>query len=144
LFGDAQSGNYRDRNGAFYGYLWGLLPNYGYNWWYLAPDPTAKDPTKASANLSVGVSLGAVAAPAETVLLADSVWTPAKEPTQTVLGYYLVYPPSQWAGSPPLNGFSFGRVWPRHNDKASVLFADGHVKSLGVDQPKDERLWDRE
>jgi len=102
-YSDPQSGNYRDPNGKYYGYLWGLLPNYGYNWWYLAPDPTSKNPQTARADLSVGMSLGAIAAPADTVMLADSVWTPQNAPEQTVLGYYLIYPPGQWAGSPPLN-----------------------------------------
>lgn len=143
-YSDSRSGNYRDSNGPFYGYLWGLLPNYGYNWWYLAPDPTSSDPARARADLSQGVSLGAIQSPAETVLLADSIWTPQKEPQTTVLGYYLIYPPSQWAGAPPLNGFSFGRVWPRHQNEANVLFVDGHVKSLGVNLLKQERLWDRE
>jgi prepilin-type N-terminal cleavage/methylation domain-containing protein/prepilin-type processing-associated H-X9-DG protein len=143
-YSDAQSGNYRDAKGAFYGYLWGLLPNYGYNWWYLAPDPTSRNPTTARADLSVGAGLGSISAPADTVMLADSVWTPQNAPTQTVLGYYIIYPPSQWAGSPPLNGFSFGRVWPRHTDKSNVLFVDGHVKTMGVDALKDEALWDRQ
>jgi prepilin-type N-terminal cleavage/methylation domain-containing protein/prepilin-type processing-associated H-X9-DG protein len=143
-YSDSQSGNYRDPNGPFYGYLWGLFPNFGYNWWYLAPDPTSADPAKARADLSLGVRLDDVRSPADTVLLADSVWTPQKEPQTMALGYYLIYPPSQWAGAPPLNGFSFGRVWPRHQNKVNVLFADGHVQPLGVDQLKEERLWDRE
>src|SRR4051812_39870731 len=33
-------GSCLDPSNSFYGYLWGLLPNYGYNWGYLAPDPT--------------------------------------------------------------------------------------------------------
>jgi prepilin-type N-terminal cleavage/methylation domain-containing protein/prepilin-type processing-associated H-X9-DG protein len=143
-YSDAQSGNYRDPKGVNYGYLWGLLPNYGYNWWYLAPDPTSSNPNTARADISVGKSLGSVASPADTVMLADSVWTPQGKPTETILGYYIIYPPSQWAGSPPLNGFSFGRVWPRHQNKATTLFVDGHVKPLGADQLKDEQLWDRE
>jgi prepilin-type processing-associated H-X9-DG protein len=75
-------------------------------------------------------------------MLADSVWTPAGDPEQTVLGYFLLYPPSQWAGSPPLNGFSYGRVWPRHNNRANTLFTDGHVKGMTMDALKDEALWD--
>jgi prepilin-type N-terminal cleavage/methylation domain-containing protein/prepilin-type processing-associated H-X9-DG protein len=143
-YSDPKTGNYRDPGGVYYGYLWGLLPNYGYNWWYLAPDPTSSSPSTARADLSVGRSLGSIVSPADTVMLADSVWTPQDKPTETVLGYYLIYPPSQWAGSPPLNGFSFGRVWPRHQEKATTLFVDGHVKLLGVEQLKDEQLWDRE
>lgn len=136
--------DYRDPANPSYGYLWGLFPNYGYNWWYLAPDPTTSDPATASTGRSLGLGLAAVAAPAETVLLADSVWSPQGQPNTTVLGYFLIYPPSQWAGSPPVNGFSYGRVWPRHHEKANVLFADGHVQALGIDALKDERRWDRE
>jgi prepilin-type N-terminal cleavage/methylation domain-containing protein/prepilin-type processing-associated H-X9-DG protein len=141
---DTKSGeDYRDENSASFGYLWGLLPNYGYNWWYLAPDATTDDPATASSTKSEGVSLGEVASAAETIMLADSVWTPKDDPTQTVLGYFLIYPPSQWAGSPPVNGFSYGRVWPRHNNKANVLFVDGHVKAHNINALKDEALWDR-
>jgi prepilin-type processing-associated H-X9-DG protein len=140
---DPKSGDdYRDPQGASYGYLWGLLPNYGYNWWYLAPDATTDDPAKAVSTNSEGVGLGDVANASETIMLADSVWTPQTDATQTVLGYFLLYPPSQWAGSPPLNGFSYGRVWPRHNNRANALFVDGHVKALGVDALRDEKLWD--
>lgn len=132
-----------DPANPFYGYLWGLFPNYGYNWGYLAPDATAAAPGAGSTSLSRGVSLAAVNAPAETVMLVDSIWTPGGAPTTTVLGYFLVYPPNQWAGAPPVNGFSYGRVWPRHQQKANVVFADGHVKLLGIDQLRDESLWDR-
>jgi prepilin-type N-terminal cleavage/methylation domain-containing protein/prepilin-type processing-associated H-X9-DG protein len=133
-----------DRANPAYGYLWGLFPNFGYNWWYLAPDPTTSDPAMASSSRSAGMGLAAVQSPAETVMLADSIWTPGGQPTTTVLGYFLIYPPSQWAGAPPLNGFSYGRVWPRHHNKANVLFVDGHVKALGIDALREERLWDRE
>jgi prepilin-type N-terminal cleavage/methylation domain-containing protein/prepilin-type processing-associated H-X9-DG protein len=132
-----------DPANPFYGYLWGLFPNYGYNWWYLAPDPTTASVATASSNRSIGMGLAAVQAPAETVLLADSIWSPASDPSLTAVGYFLIYPPGQWAGAPPLNGFSYGRVWPRHQNQANVLFVDGHVKAQGVDQLKDERLWDR-
>jgi prepilin-type N-terminal cleavage/methylation domain-containing protein/prepilin-type processing-associated H-X9-DG protein len=141
-YSDPQTGSdYRDPKAEYFGYLWGLLPNYGYNWWYLAPDPTTDDPAQAKTSNSEGVSLSDVRSSSNTLLLADSVWTPQDDPTQTVLGYFLVYPPSQWAGSPPLNGFSYGRVWPRHNNKANVLFTDGHVKALSIGALNDESVW---
>jgi prepilin-type N-terminal cleavage/methylation domain-containing protein/prepilin-type processing-associated H-X9-DG protein len=129
--------HYRDPQNPFYGYYWGLLPSYGYNWWYLAPDVPGVTPVR-----STGTSLAALAEPSATVMLADSVWTPAGQPTVTVLGYYLVYPPHQWAGAPPLNGFSYGRVWPRHAGRASVLFADGHTAALPISRLRGEALWD--
>jgi prepilin-type N-terminal cleavage/methylation domain-containing protein/prepilin-type processing-associated H-X9-DG protein len=133
-----------DPANSFYGYLWGMFPNYGYNWWYLAPDPTTSNPATASSNRSIGASLAALGSPADTVMLADSIWSPAGEPNTTAIGYFILYPPSQWAGAPPVNGFSYGRVWPRHHNKANVLFVDGHVKAVSIDALKDERLWDRE
>jgi prepilin-type N-terminal cleavage/methylation domain-containing protein/prepilin-type processing-associated H-X9-DG protein len=137
-------GGCNDKANPFYGYLWGLFPNYGYNWWYLAPDPTATSVATASLNRSVGMSLAAVNAPADTVALADSIWTPAGAPTTAVLGYFVIYPPSQWAGAPPVNGFSYGRVWPRHQQKANVTYLDGHSKASGIDALKNEALWDRD
>ena len=58
-------------------------------------------------------------------MLADSIWTPGGAPTTTVLGYFLIYPPNQWAGAPPVNGFSYGRVWPRHQQSSAVQKASG-------------------
>jgi prepilin-type N-terminal cleavage/methylation domain-containing protein/prepilin-type processing-associated H-X9-DG protein len=132
-----------DPANPFYGYLWGLFPNYGYNWGYLAPDPNASMPGGGASGNSRGLGLAAVSAPADTVMLADSIWTPGGSPTQTKGGYMLIYPPNQWAGSPPLNGFSFGRAWPRHQQKANVVFADGHVKPMSIDALKNEAFWDR-
>jgi prepilin-type N-terminal cleavage/methylation domain-containing protein/prepilin-type processing-associated H-X9-DG protein len=132
-----------DPANPFYGYLWGLFPNYGYNWGYLAPDPSNATPGAGASGNSRGMSLASVAAPADTVMLADSIWTPAGAPTTTDLGYFLIYPPNQWQGAPPVNGFSYGRVWPRHQNKATVAFVDGHVKVMDVDKLKDESIWDR-
>jgi prepilin-type N-terminal cleavage/methylation domain-containing protein/prepilin-type processing-associated H-X9-DG protein len=133
-----------DQNGGFYGYLWSLFSMYGYNWGYLAPDGSpGVPPGDGFTSNSRGQSLAAVQAPADTVLLADSIWTPNASPTETKCGYFLIYPPNRWAGSPPLNGFSYGRVWPRHQQKANVTFVDGHVKMMGIDKLRDESLWDR-
>ena len=140
----ACAGGCLDPANPFYGYLWGLFPNYGYNWGYLAPDTTQVVPGAGSTANSRGVSLAAIAAPADTVMLADSIWTPGGAPTTTALGYFLIYPPNQWAGAPPVNGFSYGRIWPRHQQKANVVFADGHVKLTSIDRLRDESLWDRE
>jgi prepilin-type N-terminal cleavage/methylation domain-containing protein/prepilin-type processing-associated H-X9-DG protein len=131
---------YRNPAGPNFNYYWGLLPSYGYNWSALAPDP---DPTPTAVSTdSRGVALSFLNSPAQTIAFTDSVWTPTGQPTVTQLGYFLIYPPNQWAGSPPLNGFSFGRVWPRHNETANVLFADGHVKALGVNALQSPDLWD--
>jgi hypothetical protein len=46
--------------------LLGLLPDYRYNGWYLAPDPTNNEPQTARADLSVGQSLASLTSPADT------------------------------------------------------------------------------
>jgi prepilin-type processing-associated H-X9-DG protein/prepilin-type N-terminal cleavage/methylation domain-containing protein len=140
-------GGCRDPQNPFYGYLWGLFPSYGYNWWYLAPDyrvPQGQDPATASTTYSRAAGLGAIGVPADTVLLADSIWAPKSNPTNLGMGYFIVYPPFTWSGNPPLTMTSYGYVWPRHHNRANTLFVDGHVKALTVDSLKDERLWDRE
>jgi prepilin-type processing-associated H-X9-DG protein len=131
-----------DPANPFYGYLWGLFPNYGFNWGYLAPDPAGATPGEGAQNNSRGRSLAEVQAPADTVMLADSIWTPNGNPSATMGGYHLIYPPNRWTGSPPLNGFSYGRIWPRHQQKANTLFVDGHVKALDIDKLKNQALWD--
>ncbi|MCS6775203.1 MAG: prepilin-type N-terminal cleavage/methylation domain-containing protein [Chloroherpetonaceae bacterium] len=141
------AGMYRDPRNPCYGYLWGLFPSYGYNWWYLAPDtrvPEGQNIQTASTRFSRAFSLAAIGSPADTLMLADSTWSPRNEPTRLVMGYFVVNPPQFWTGAPPLTGSSYGFVMPRHHNRANCAFVDGHVKALGVDQLRDERLWDRE
>ncbi|MCC6730193.1 MAG: type II secretion system protein [Chthonomonadales bacterium] len=147
LVGPACSGGCRDPRNPFHGYLWGMFPSYGYNWWYLAPDyrvPEGRDPSTASSRSSRGVALAAVGAPADTLLLADSIWAPRDEPTRLVMGFFLVYPPFTWSGSPPLTMTSYGYAWPRHQNQANCVLVDGHARALTVGRLADERLWDLE
>lgn len=139
--------DYRDEKGSFYGYYWGLFPSYGYNWWYLAPDtrvPEGQNPATASTTFSRGVSATQAGSPAETVLLTDSVWAPAATPTQLCMGYFIISPPSQWTGNPPLTRTSYGWVMPRHNNAANVAWLDGHAKLVHITKLKNEGLWDLE
>ncbi|MEO7716569.1 MAG: prepilin-type N-terminal cleavage/methylation domain-containing protein [Capsulimonas sp.] len=139
---------YRDTNDPNYGYYWGLFPSYGYNWRYLAPSTqdsggatVAVMSDAASTSYSRGVSLAVVQAPSNTILLADTTWAPSPGQTQLTLGYFLINPPQKWAGSTPLTSLSFGYVMPRHQGKANVAFADGHVKSMSIGALSNEALW---
>lgn len=157
------AGSCRSESNSFHGYLWGLFPSYGYNWRYLAPatpgetaacTQTAMSPTAAQ-SCSRGVSLAAVANPSETIALTDSTWQAPDATQKPVIGYLLVNPPRLWAGTTPLRGSSYGFVWPRHHNKANVLWVDGHLKATDVgtlarrdavdadnDGELDETYWD--
>ena len=140
-------GGCRDRNNPNYGYLWGLFPSYGFNWTYLAPDPTwdpTTAPSLAKVANSVGQSLTGLGDPANTVFLADSTYGDAANPTNVGMGYYTINPPASWTGAPPLTRSSYGFVWPRHNNGANTLWADAHANLTKIDRLKEETLWDRE
>lgn len=134
----------RDRSNEFYGYLWGLFPSYGLNWWYLAPDyrvPEGRNPATARTLYSRGVTLSQVGTPTNTVLLADSTWGPPQDPTNLVMGYYVVNPPSLWTGAPPLTRTSYGFVMPRHNNRANVVWVDGHANTPAIQALATEERW---
>jgi prepilin-type N-terminal cleavage/methylation domain-containing protein/prepilin-type processing-associated H-X9-DG protein len=148
-FGGALCGGQmcRDRNNPFFGYLWGLFPSYGFNWWYLAPDtriPQGQSPATASTNFSRGIPMTAVGSPADTLMLVDSIWAPANDPTNLSMGYFIVNPPQFWTGAPPLTRTSYGFAWPRHNNAANVTWVDGHAKLTHINQLRNVALWDLE
>jgi prepilin-type N-terminal cleavage/methylation domain-containing protein/prepilin-type processing-associated H-X9-DG protein len=141
------AGGCRDKNNPFYGYLWGLFPSYGFNRFYLAPDPSWNDsmaPNLNDSTKSVGLSMTSVGAPADTILLADSTYGDPANPTNIGMGYFYINPPMMWTGTPPLTRSSYGFVWPRHNNAANVVFVDGHAKLTSIGKMKDIKIWDRE
>jgi len=137
-------GGCRDPQNPYYGYLWGLFPSYGFNWFYLAPDSTwnpSEPPSDAQSMYSVGKSLTFVDSPADTVMLTDSTWGSPENPSIVGMGYYTVNPPTLWSGNPPLTRTSYGFVWPRYHNFASTMFVDGHVKAMAIDRLSDNALW---
>ena len=114
-------------------YLFGLSPSWGYNQRLFAPDDLVT-------GLPMPISMTSVNLPADALVLVSSYW--GSNPTSPRTGYYRVYPPEEWAGSPPLNGLSFGHVWPRfRGTSAGVLYADTHVNVKKIDQLKETRVW---
>ncbi|MBC8102947.1 MAG: DUF1559 domain-containing protein [Cytophagales bacterium] len=156
---------------GFNDYYYGLYPSYGYNHAYLSPSylcPDAFDtpdpactvtPSAGSAHVfpypvgySIGgtptnpvggISLSGIQAAAETVAMTDSVSSPTASPTVLAWGYFAIRPPQLWAKTPPapLDRESYGRVMPRHQAAANVLFVDGHVKAMPIDSLRDPNLW---
>src|SRR5262249_39818570 len=83
------AGGCRDPKNPFYGYLWGLFPSYGFNWFYQAPDYTWNSTLPASAALtknSRGLAVTSLGDPAATVLLADSTYGDADLPEKVGMG----------------------------------------------------------
>lgn len=131
---DAEGGQYRDMRADHpeNGYVFGLIPSWGYNQRAFSPDGAISgyDPINAST----------VSETASTLLLASSIWW--STPTDAKSGFYRVYPPAEWGGSTPLNGLSFGHVWPRYRGtKAGVLYADTHMKAKSLDEIRTENIW---
>jgi prepilin-type processing-associated H-X9-DG protein len=90
-----------------------------------------------------GIALAALTAPTNTVAMADSVSSPANNPTLLQWGYFIVRPPQLWAkiAPTPINRETYGRVHPRHSGTASVQFVDGHVKAMQINALRDAELW---
>jgi prepilin-type processing-associated H-X9-DG protein/prepilin-type N-terminal cleavage/methylation domain-containing protein len=150
---------------GFNDYYYGLYASYGYNFAYLSPSAACPDafdtpsaactvaastgtvhvtaPAGINPALGQGIVLAGIEAPATTVLMADSVSSPAGAPTNLQWGYFLVRPPQVWALTPPAvwDRETFGRVHPRHQGMASVAFTDGHVKALKINALRDANLW---
>lgn len=140
-------GGCRDKANPAYGYLWGLLPSYGFNYVYLANDPAwtgPAAPTATNRSNSRGVSMTSIGAPADTVLLADSTYGDPTNPTNVGMGHFYINPPAFWTGAPPITRDSYGLVWPRHNNAANVVWVDGHARLTQIGKLKDPTLWDRD
>jgi prepilin-type N-terminal cleavage/methylation domain-containing protein/prepilin-type processing-associated H-X9-DG protein len=143
---DRNQASLRNEQDPNFGYNFGLVPSWGYNAHYLSP---GEDPFLPDHPEFQPIPLARVSGPAETVLLAESTWySPPRRPlppNTPQIGFYRVYPPSQWSGAPPLDGLSYGHVWPRHfNQIVTTAFADGHVKAMTINALNNEPLWKAE
>ncbi len=119
-------------------YIYGLTPGYGLNFYYLSinPEPPPGQPF-------IGRVMTEIEQPANTVMLVESTFS--DDGITPTLGFFYVTPPSRWLGAPPLTWESYGYVWPRHNNRATTVFPDSHVKGLpiiGKNTLADEELWD--
>lgn len=139
--------SYRDTSAPLFGYLFSLVPSWGYNARYLSP---GRDPYNPDEEPFVPLPLSKVSQPANTVLLVESAWYPRdrngrRDPTKPI-GFYRVYPPSSWRGAPPLDELSYGHCWPRHFEQfANTAFVDGHVKGMSLSSALSrEELWQAE
>lgn len=153
-------------SGATNDYVYGLYPSYGYNFAYLAPhkdcpagfDSNGSWTSGASSGSCTpttgthvgsyspnadgrGVSLAAIDSPAQTVTMTDS--TTISADGKSIFGYFGIRAPQTWPATPPASAASdtYGRVWARHLDTVTVLFADGHVKSMKIDALRNIELW---
>ncbi|RYG29716.1 prepilin-type N-terminal cleavage/methylation domain-containing protein [bacterium] len=116
-----------------WGYLFGIQPSWGLNQQLYGPD-------NPQTGYFSPISLTSVERPAEALMLASSYFGTTSTSPKT--GYYRLYPPAEWAGSTPLNGLSFGHVWPRfRGTHAAVLYGDSHVKAQSIDAIRKPILW---
>src|SRR5688500_7554572 len=119
------------------------MPSWGYNAHYLSP---GADPLLPDEAPFLPITASSVAATTSKLWLVESTWYTGPRhgdpPTEPEAGFYRVYPPHQWAGAPPADGYSYGHCWPRHNGQfASTLFLDGHVRAMTMTTLSNEALW---
>lgn len=130
---DANNQTFRDMrsNHPQNGYNFGLVPSWGYNQRHFSPDaPEGYAP----------IALTQTEDPAQTLLFGSSIWWTSDAFPK--VGFYRLYPPAEWGGSSPLNGLSFGHLWPRTlGGKATVLWADSHAKPASIQQLQNPGLW---
>jgi len=121
--------------------------DFGVNFQYFAPWTTD--------GKGVPINMAAVRAPASTIYAADSVWVRDASGRPNGGGNWVVEPPCRylpdgtdtfsptggnrttyggWYPGQPLSWLVFGGVWPWHGTRATVSFADGHVKSMAPTQ----------
>jgi len=130
---------------------WALRSDAGYNYMYLSP-------MDVDANF-VGKGQAAISAPANCLMLADSIWDFAGG-APVGGGNWFIEAPSWWysdtywwfggwAIDDPNSWLRFGGTWPRHNDVLNVAYTDGHVKVAKIDglingvDPRTRVVWDR-
>jgi prepilin-type N-terminal cleavage/methylation domain-containing protein/prepilin-type processing-associated H-X9-DG protein len=140
---DRAAQEYRRESYAMFGYTFGLLPSWGFNGHYLSPGEDAFNPDQFPFR---PIGLGRVEEPSATVMLANSTWFTAprrgQPPDKPNVGYFRVFPPKQWAGAPPLDGLSYGHVWPRQpGGVVNVAWVDGSAKGMRLERLREERLW---
>ena len=101
------------------------MTDYGYNMAYVGgyidavPSARFTDSPNFSRMTQFGVSLSKLAAPSQTVLFADSMYTTVDAKMSR---WPWMYAPSQ--------GVRWGMIQFRHMDTANVAFVDGHVKAM--------------
>lgn len=143
-----------------YDYAYGLYPSYGYNYAYLAPrEPqtvedcpdgpdtvsgcTAYAASAVATRQSRGIAIASIEETSRTIAFVDSGAFDA--PSQKFQSGYFVVRPPQWWDSLPTGPsgtyYPYGRMHTRHLDTTNVLFADGHVKAMRLDDLRDTSLW---
>jgi prepilin-type N-terminal cleavage/methylation domain-containing protein/prepilin-type processing-associated H-X9-DG protein len=135
---DWERPDFRDKNDPNFGYAFGLCPSFGYHARLFSPGAEEYLPDHEPFSPIVA---SALQAPSETVFLAQSTWFwPLDKPN---VGYYRIYPPERWTRQLPASGRTWGHFWPRHfGTHGTVLFADGHVKSMTPSTLDRPGYWD--
>jgi prepilin-type N-terminal cleavage/methylation domain-containing protein/prepilin-type processing-associated H-X9-DG protein len=119
----------------------GLVTSWGYNYRYFSDNN----------NEYIPIKMIRVQAPSRTLILANSIQfddTQGEAPKEDY-GYFRIMPPSMNTYWKPLTrgrrafGRTYGHLWPRHSGGTicNAAFADGHVKSMKIDEFRDEELW---
>ncbi|MBL8087669.1 MAG: prepilin-type N-terminal cleavage/methylation domain-containing protein [Chthonomonas sp.] len=128
-----------DKTGAWYYYLYGSTPSFGYNYQYLNRNVGTTTFFSRPAIIYSGVSATALPNCASTIMFGESTMKNLRGIASTI-GYARIEPPfavsgttyAGWSGTYP-DARSQGQLWGRYDSKSVMaVFLDGHAKSRPI------------
>lgn len=121
---------------------WALRTDLGYNYAFLSPFVGPNGGPLGGA-IFQPTTLAGINAPANTLMLADSIWDRSATGAPMGGGNWFIEAPC-WSGATSYYWFGgwqfdntaswlqFGGIFPRHTNMANIAFADGHVKAMNI------------
>lgn len=143
--------SWKDKKRDDFAYIFSYLPSWGYNAQYFSPHAGNKQKFALNPSFALApIHESKVQDPSATLMLGSSTCADVIGFTKGVnnVGFYRIAPPSltsYWksSNSKKESAHVYGHLWPRFRSGKAVnaAFPDGHVKTLPINDFKDEQIW---